>query len=69
MECRIEACDLGRAEFTAQEIQAILSARGKERLNLLLRGRGRLLNDIHQKQQALDRLDYFVYQLRQGNSD
>lgn len=69
MECRIEACDLGRAEFTAQEIQAILSARGRERLSLLLRGRGRLLNDIHQKQQALDRLDHFVYQIRQGDSD
>ncbi|MDE6588855.1 MAG: hypothetical protein K2K53_00620 [Oscillospiraceae bacterium] len=68
MECRIEACDLAGAEFTAQEIQTILSAHGRERLSLLLRGRGRLLNDIHQKQQALDRLDYFVYQIRQGNS-
>lgn len=66
MDTQIEARDLAEAGFTAQEIQAVLSAAsGNEQLRLLLRGRGRLLHDIHKKQQALDLLDYFVYHLKQ----
>lgn len=64
MEYRLEVRDLVQAEFTAEEIQRILSANKGEQVRILLRGRGRLLRDIHQKQQALDRLDYFVYQLK-----
>lgn len=57
--------DLVMASFTEPEARAALSCGGMEQIRLLRRGRSRLLEDIHSKQQALDRLDYFIYRLRQ----
>ena len=67
MDLRIEAHDLIGIGLTEQEIQAVLAAgSGEEQVRLLRRGRGRVLEDLHDKQQALDRLDYFIYQIRQN---
>ena len=67
MNIDITAQDLLRADFTEAETQAVLSSdNGAEQMRLLRKGRGRLLEDIHSKQQALDQLDYFIHQLRQS---
>ena len=69
MNIDITAQDLLRADFTEAEIQAVLSSdNGTEQMRLLRKGRGRLLEVIHSKQQALDQLDYFIHQLRQGQA-
>ncbi len=63
----ITAADLRGAGFTESEIQGILSSpTAEDRVRRLRRGRGRLLEDIHSRQQALDRLDYLIYQVRNG---
>ena len=67
MDLRIEAHDLIGIGLTEQEVRAVLAAgSGEEQVRLLRRGRGRVLEDLHDKQQALDRLDYFIYQIRQN---
>lgn len=67
VDLRIEAHDLIGIGLTEQEVQAVLAAgSGEEQVRLLRRGRGRVLEDLHDKQQALDRLDYFIYQIRQN---
>ena len=67
MDLRIEAHDLIGIGLTEQEVRAVLAAgNGEEQVRLLRRGRGRVLEDLHDKQQALDRLDYFIYQIRQN---
>ena len=69
MSIGITVQDLLEASFTESEARAILSSdNGVEQMRLLRRGRGRLLEDIHSKQQALDQLDYFIHQLRQGDA-
>ena len=69
MNIDITAQDLLRADFTEAETQAVLSTdNGTEQMRLLRKGRGRLLEDIHSKQQALDQLDYFIHQLRQSQA-
>lgn len=67
VDLRIKAHDLTGIGLTEQEVQAVLAAgSGEEQVRLLRRGRGRVLEDLHDKQQALDRLDYFIYQIRQN---
>lgn len=67
VDLRIEAHDLIGIGLTEQEVRAVLAAgSGEEQVRLLRRGRGRVLEDLHDKQQALDRLDYFIYQIRQN---
>ena len=69
METRIEARDLIGVGLTEKETQAVLScASSEERIHLLRCGRSRILEDIHARQKALDRLDYFIYRLRNGNA-
>ena len=69
MSIGITVQDLLEANFTESEAQAVLSSNnGAEQMRLLRRGRGRLLEDIHSKQQALDQLDYFIHQLRQRDA-
>lgn len=66
MDIRIEARDLTGIGLTKQEIQEVLSSTSSvEQIRLLRQGRGRILEDLHDKQQALDKVDYFIYQLRQ----
>ena len=69
MSSEITMQDLVAADFSESEVRAILSCTNDAvKIRLLRRGRGRLLESIHEKQQALDKLDYFVYQLRQSDS-
>lgn len=66
MNTAIRACDLAKMGFTEQEVRDFLSsASGREQIRLLRKNRGRLLEDIHDRQQTLDQLDYFIYQIRQ----
>ena len=66
MDIRIEARDLTGIGLTKQELQEILSSTSNtERIRLLRQGRGRILKELHDKQQALDKVDYFIHQLRQ----
>lgn len=66
MDMRIEASDLTGIGLTKQEIQDVLSSTSSvEQIRLLRQGRGRILEDLHDKQQALDKVDYFIHQLRQ----
>ena len=67
MDIRIEARDLTDIGLTKQELQEILSSTSNtERIRLLRQGRGRILEELHDKQQALDKVDYFIHQLRQA---
>ena len=66
MDIRIEARDLTCIGLTKQEIQEVLSSTSNvEQIRLLRQGRSRILEDLHDKQQALDKVDYFIHQLRQ----
>ena len=69
MGIEITVRDLLEANFSESEAREVLSCNsGAEQIRLLRRGRGRLLEEIHGKQQALDQLDYFIYQLRRRDS-
>lgn len=66
MDMRIEASDLTGIGLTNQEIQEVLSSTSSvEQIRLLRQGRGRILEDLHDRQQALDKVDYFIHKLRQ----
>ena len=69
MDIRIEARDLTGIGLTKQEIQAVLSSTSQaEQIRLLRQGRGRILEGLHAKQQELDKVDYFIHQLRQAGA-
>lgn len=66
MDTVIQAHDLSVLGFTETERKAFLSSTsGEEQIKLLRIARGRLLADIHGRQQTLDQLDYFVHQIKQ----
>ena len=57
--------DLRDSGLTDQEVQAILSAENcRQQIRLMRLSRSRLLEEVHTAQQRLDRLDYFLFQLR-----
>lgn len=65
MQTRFNTNDLNGAGLSDQEIQAVLAAGdSRQQIRLLRASRGRLLEDVHAAQERLDRLDYFIYQLR-----
>ena len=65
MQTRFNTNDLNGAGLSNQEIQAVLAAGdNQQQIRLLRASRSRLLEDVHTAQQRLDRLDYFIYQLR-----
>lgn len=69
MDVRIEAHDLIGIGLTKQEIQEVLSSASRvEQVRLLRKGRGRILDGLHDKQEALDKVDYFIHQLRQAET-
>ena len=69
MDVRIEAHDLIGIGLTKQEIQEVLSSTSRmEQVCLLRKGRGRILDGLHDKQEALDNVDYFIHQLRQAET-
>ena len=58
---------LEKAGLDAQTIQLVLSCKEKEEQIWLLRKyRFLILDEVHQKQQSLDGLDYLIYQLKNG---
>lgn len=53
--------------MTFEELERLLHEEGKtkeDRIRLIKKERGRLLEEIHGKQQLLDRLDYMLYEIR-----
>lgn len=62
--------DLSGLGLSAREIQTVLSSGdAREQTRLLRDYRGHLLEEVHAAQQRLDRLDYFIYQLRQTQTN
>lgn len=69
MPAAFDASDLMALGLSERDIQAFQSSQNfEERLRLLRCRRGRLLEEVHAAQQDLDRLDYLIYQLRQGRA-
>ncbi len=67
MDTNVTLYDLTAIGFTEQESQVILSSTSSgEKIRLLRLGRARLLDDIHGRQQTLDRLDYLIHKIRQS---
>lgn len=65
MQTRFNTNDLTGAGLTEREALAVLAAGdSRQQIRLLRASRGRLLEDVHTAQERLDRLDYFIYQLR-----
>lgn len=55
--------------MTLGEIEKLLNEKDKtkeEQVRILRKERGRLLEEIHEKQQLLDRLDYMLYEIKGG---
>ena len=68
MKAQFDTTDLTSAGLTDHEIQAVLAAdTGEQQIRMLRVGRGRLLEDIHRQQRALDTLDYFIYQIKKSS--
>ena len=69
MQTRFNTNDLNSAGLSDQEIQAVLAVGdSRQQIRLLRASRGRLLEDVHTAQERLDRLDYFIYQLRKAET-
>lgn len=68
MTTEFTACDFSGLGLTDREIQTVLSGTDpREQIRLLRNHRGPLLEEVHFAQQKLDRLDYLIYQIRNGN--
>lgn len=55
--------------MTLEEITKQLEKNGntkEEQIRIIRKNRAQLLDEIHGKQQLLDRLDYMLYQLKKG---
>lgn len=66
MSAQLSVHDLSGLGLSDREIQTVLSSTDAgEQTRLLRDHRGHLLEEVHAAQQRLDRLDYFIYQLRQ----
>ena len=63
-----QLCALQRAGMELEELKKLcdLQRSGccEAKIRLLRKCRCRLLEEIHQKQQALDRLDYLIYRMK-----
>ena len=60
---------LRRPEMTLGEIEKLLNEKGKtkeEQIRIIRKERGCLLEEIHRKQQLLDRLDYMLYEMKKN---
>lgn len=60
---------IGRQEMTLEEITKQLEKNGRteeEQIRIIRKSRAQLLDEIHGKQQLLDRLDYMLYQMKEG---
>lgn len=55
--------------MTLEEIKKQLEKNGaakEEQIRIIRMSRAQLLDEIHEKQQQLDQLDYILYQLKEG---
>lgn len=55
--------------MTLEEIEKLLNEKVKtkeEKIRIIRKARGCLLEEIHGKQQLLDRLDYMLYEIKGG---
>lgn len=55
--------------MTLGEIEKLLNEKEKtkeERIRIIRKERGRLLEEIHGKQQLLDRLDYMLHEMKKN---
>ena len=55
--------------MTLEEITKQLEKNGRteeEQIRILRKSRAQLLDEIHEKQQQLDRLDYMLYEMKGG---
>ncbi|WP_314724569.1 hypothetical protein [Enterocloster bolteae] len=55
--------------MTLGEIEKLLNEKEKtkeERIRIIRKERGRLLEEIHGKQQQLDRLDYMLHEMKKN---
>ena len=70
MPAQFNVHDLSGLGLSDREIQTVLSSTDAGEQTRLLRGhRGQLLEEVHAAQQRLDRLDYFIYQIRQTQTE
>ena len=55
--------------MTLEEVTEQLEKNGnakEEQIRIIRKSRAQLLDEIHGKQQLLDRLDYMLYQMKEG---
>lgn len=55
--------------MTLEEVTRQLEKHGntkEEQIRIIRKSRAQLLDEIHGKQQLLDRLDYILYQMKEG---
>lgn len=55
--------------MTLEEITKQLEKNGntkEEQIGIIRKNRAQLMDEIHRQQQLLDRLDYMLYQLKEG---
>lgn len=55
--------------MTLEEVTRQLEKHGntkEEQIRIIRKSRAQLLDEIHGKQQLLDRLDYMLYQMKEG---
>lgn len=55
--------------MTLEEVTRQLEKHGNtkaEQIRIIRKSRAQLLDEIHGKQQLLDRLDYMLYQMKEG---
>ena len=55
--------------MTLEEVTEQLKKNGntkEEQIRIIRKSRAQLLDEIHGKQQLLDRLDYMLYQMKEG---
>lgn len=55
--------------MTLEEVTKQLEKHGntkEEQIRIIRKSRAQLLDEIHGKQQLLDRLDYMLYQMKEG---
>ena len=58
--------------MTLEEITKQLEKNGntkEEQIRIIRKSRAQLLDEIHGKQQLLDRLDYMLYQMKEGGRE
>lgn len=65
--CRIEdeelALSLQKAGFQREEVIRFFDKSGEEQVHMLKKARCRLMCDIHEQQQEIDKMDYLIREI------